>query len=170
VGPRAGMDGRKISSLPGLLLPTYFYSGTLRTFQHICNSYCQHQSCSQNAHSTRDIITPHTTVPFGPLLFRTLHSYNSHILPAPSLHTAQECKFGALCGPCTTESHPIHHLKGQGPLMLACLHALVVHSPYSHGSISVPLLLLPNPVTSVTPTLPLHGVSFLWARGHRISR
>ena len=26
MGPRAGLDGRKISSLPGLFLPTYFYS------------------------------------------------------------------------------------------------------------------------------------------------
>jgi len=29
------------------ILPTYFYSGTLCTFQPICNSYCQHRSCSQ---------------------------------------------------------------------------------------------------------------------------
>jgi len=45
------------------LITTYFYSGTLRTFQHICNSYCQHHSCRQNVHGTRDIITPHTNVP-----------------------------------------------------------------------------------------------------------
>jgi hypothetical protein len=79
------------------LLPTYFYSGTLLTFQHICNSYCQHHSCSQNVYRTRGIITPHTTVPFGLPLSRTLHSYNSHTFPAPSLHTAKECKVGALC-------------------------------------------------------------------------
>ena len=63
-----------------------------------------------------------------------------------------------------TESHPFHHLMGQGPLMLACLHAPAVHAPYSHGSISVPLLPLPN------PALPLQGVSFLWDRGQRVSR
>jgi hypothetical protein len=74
------------------LLPTYFYSGILRTFQHICNSYCQHHSCSQNVHSTRTLSLPHTTVPFGPPLSCTLYSYNSHTFPASTLHTTKECK------------------------------------------------------------------------------
>jgi len=43
-----------------------------------------------------------------------------------------------------TESHPLLHLMGQGPLLLVCLHAPAVHAPYSHGSISVPLLPLPK--------------------------
>jgi hypothetical protein len=108
----------------------------LRTFQHICNSYCQHYSCSQNVPRTRDNNTPHTNVPFSPTLSRTLYSYNSHTFPAPSLHTAKSYNAGALCIPCVTESHPVHHLMGQGPLMLVSLHALAVHSPYSRGSIS----------------------------------
>jgi len=134
-----------------VLLPTYFYSGTLRTFQHICNNHCQHHSCSQNVHRTRDIITPHSTVHFGPPHSRTLYSYNRHTFSAPSLHTAKECKVGAPCGPCTTESHPFHHLIGQAPLMLVCLHALAIHAPYSHGSISVPLLPLPKPWNKCYP-------------------
>jgi len=40
----------------------------------------------------RTLSLPHTTVPFGPPLSRTLYSYNSHTFPAPTLHTAKECK------------------------------------------------------------------------------
>ena len=58
VGPRAGLNGRKMSSPPGFFLPPYFYSGTLRTFQHIYNRYCQHRSWSQIVKRRRDIITP----------------------------------------------------------------------------------------------------------------
>ena len=100
----------------GIILTTYFYSGTLRTFQHICNSYCQHYSSSQNVHRTRDIITPHTNVPFSSTLSHTLYSYNSHTFPAPSLHTAKSYNVGSLCVLCITLSHPLHHLMGQGPL------------------------------------------------------
>ena len=108
----------------GIILTTYFYSGTLRTFQHICNSYCQHYSSSQNVDRTRDIITPHTNVPFGPTLSRTLYSYTTRIHSLLlSLHTAKSYNVGALC-----QFHP---------LMLVCLHSLAIHSPYSLGSISV---------------------------------
>jgi hypothetical protein len=47
-------------------LPTYFYSDTLRTFQHTRSSYCQHHSCSQNVLRTRDIITPPHRCAFRP--------------------------------------------------------------------------------------------------------
>jgi hypothetical protein len=147
---------------------TYFYSGTLRTFQHIFNSYCQHHSCRQNVHGTRDI-TPHTNVPSlqHSLVHYTRTTRIHSLLP---YFTLQSNNVGALCVLCITESHPFHRLMGQGPLMLVCLHALAVHSPHSRGSISVPLLPLSNLGASVTPTLPLHGVSVLWARGHTISR
>jgi hypothetical protein len=122
----------------------------MRTFQHICNSYCQHYSCSQKVHRTREIITPHTNVPFSPTLSHTLYSYNSHTFPAPSLHTAKSYNVSALWVLCITESHPFHHLMGQGPLRHICLHALAVHSPYSRGSISVPLL----PLSTLEQVLP----------------
>jgi len=83
-------------------------------------------------------------VPFSPTLSHTLYSYNSHTFPAPSLHTARSYNVGAISVLCITESHPFHHLMDQGPLMHICLHALAVHSPYSRGSISVPLLPLSN--------------------------
>jgi hypothetical protein len=122
----------------------------MHTLQHICNSYCQHYSCSQKVLGTRDIITPHTNVSFSPTLSHTLYSYNSRTFPAPSLHTARSYNVGTLWVLCITESHPFHHLKGQGPLMHICLHALAVHSPYSRGSISVSLL----PLSTMEQVLP----------------
>jgi hypothetical protein len=105
-GPQ-GRSGRVENLAPTgiFFLPTYFYLGTLCTFQHLCNSYCQHRSCSQSVHRTRYIITPHITVPFDLRLSHTLFSTPRTHFPAPSLHTAQECKVGTLCGPCTTLSH-----------------------------------------------------------------
>ena len=153
---------------PGIFfIKTYFYSGTLRTFQHICNSYCQHYSCSQNVHRTLSLPTPMCLLVQHSFVNCTrttrIHSLHPHF-------TLQSYNVGALWVLCITESHPFRHLMGQGPLMLVCLHALAVHSPYSRGSISVPLLPLSNFGASVTPTLPLHGVYVLWARGHSISR
>jgi len=74
VGPKADLDGRKISSPLAIFLPTYFYSGTLRPFQHICNRYRQHRSCSQSVHRTRDIITPphHSAFPSTSLSYTIL--------------------------------------------------------------------------------------------------
>ena len=73
-------------------------------------------------------------------------------IPCPSIHTAKNYKCVALCGPCTTESHSFHHLICQGPLMLVCLHVLEVHAPLSHGSVSLPLLPLPNTGTVLPRT------------------
>ena len=108
---------------------------------------------------------PHTTVPFDPPLSRTLYSYTSHTFPCPpTSHSTRMQGWHTLRPMYNTESHPFLHLIGQAPLMPVCLHAPAVHAPYSHGSVSAPLL------TRVTLALPLHGVSRLWDRGHRISR
>jgi hypothetical protein len=133
------------------LLPTYFYSGTLRTFQHICNSYCQHYSCGQNVHRTRDIITPPYHCAFrSNTLSHTILVQLAYI-PCPSFHTAKSAWLAQFAAHVQTESHPYHHLMGQEPLMLVCLQALAVYTPYSHGSVSVPLLPLPKTCNKCYP-------------------
>ena len=148
-------------------LPTFFFSGI---FQHICNGYCQHRSCSQSVHRTRDIITPHITVPFDPSLSlsRTLFSYTSHTFPCPSLHSAQECKVDTLCGPCATLSHI--HSSTKWARDRLCSYAFMALQSTHHtrmGRFPFHSYRYLSTVTRVTPTLPLHGV---WDRGHRISR
>ena len=65
------------------LLPTYFYSGTLLTFQHICNSYCQHHSCSQNVYRTRGIITPPHHCAFRPTTLSYTTPVQLAYIPCP---------------------------------------------------------------------------------------
>ena len=141
----------------------------MRTFQHICNSYCQHYSYSQKDRRTRDIITPHTNVSFSPTLCHTLYSYNSHTFPAPSLHTAKSYNVCALWVLCITESS-IPPPDGPGTA-----YAHMPSCPCGPLTVLAWVDLRSTPTVvnngaSVTPTLPLHGVSVLWARGHSISR
>ena len=130
----------------------YFYSGTLRTFQHTWNRYCQHHSWSQSVHWTRDIITPphhrafrSTSLPY------TIPVHLAYISLPLTSHCTRVQGWHTLRPMHNTESHPFLHLMGQGTLMLVCLHASAVHAAYSHGSISVPLLPLPKHCNKIHP-------------------
>jgi len=139
------------------------------TFLHIRNSYCQHRSCSQSVHRTMDIITPphHCAFQSTSLSYtihvhytRTLYTYTilvqlAHISLPPhfTLHrSARLAHFAPHVQHWVTSIPPPN-----GP---GTTYARMSSCPYR----------CQNTVTSFTPTLPLHGVSLLWDRGHRISR
>jgi len=145
VGPRAGLDGGKISSPPG------FFITNILLFRH--NAYI-------SAHVTDNVsivpalrvsigqgtlLLPHTTVPFDPPISHTLYSYTSHTFPCPiTSHCTRVQGWHTLRPMYNTESHPFLHLMVQGTFLLVGLHAPEVHAPHSHRSISVPLLPLPK--------------------------
>ena len=98
------------------------------------------------------VLLPHTTVPFGPPLSRTVYSYTSHTFPC--LLTSQCTRvqsWHTLRPVYNTESHPFLHLMGQWPLLLLCFHATTFHARHSHGSTSVPLLPLPKQCNKIHP-------------------